>query len=184
MHAWKNGTCKRRIVSLLTVASAQAAELLVSSFNTNQVLRYEEATGAFLGALVAAGVTRNPGKALEVTVPFGPIDDGTFEPGDELSLIISARIGTNPNGNKCPGHSNAVGLRLSYDATHRGIECAHCQCAGLGCHHQACPVQKGGNLCDTEGDDIGACHARLCPGGQSWPGAQRPHVFRQHLLIL
>ena len=65
------------------------------------------------------GVTRNPDKAKEVTVPFDPIDDGTFAPGDELSLTIFARIGTNTDGSKCSGHSNAVGLRLYYDAMQR-----------------------------------------------------------------
>ena len=62
MHAWGNGTCRRRlvslvvaVVSLLTVASAQAAELLVGNVNTDQVLRYDGTTGAFLDAFVAAG---------------------------------------------------------------------------------------------------------------------------------
>jgi hypothetical protein len=40
-------------------------------------------------------------------------------PSDILSLTIRARIGTNPDGTKCPGHSNAVGLRLYYDAASR-----------------------------------------------------------------
>jgi hypothetical protein len=34
-----------------------------------------------------------------------------------FSLTIRTRIGTNPNGTKCAGHSNAVGLRLYYDST-------------------------------------------------------------------
>ena len=62
MHAWGNGTCRRRlvslvvaVVSLLTVASAQAAELLVGNVTTDQVLRYDGTTGAFLDAFVAAG---------------------------------------------------------------------------------------------------------------------------------
>lgn len=63
------------------------------------------------------GVTRNPDKAKEVTVPFGSIDDGTFAAGDKPSLIISASIGINADGSRCPGHSNAVGLRLYYDGT-------------------------------------------------------------------
>jgi len=65
------------------------------------------------------GVTRNPNKAKEIAVPFGSISNGTFETGDELFLKISTRIGTNPDGTKCLGHSNAVGLRLYYDATSR-----------------------------------------------------------------
>jgi hypothetical protein len=65
------------------------------------------------------GVTRNPNKAKEVVVAFGSISDGAFEAGDELSLKISTRIGTNPDDTKCPGHNNAVGLRLYYDAVSR-----------------------------------------------------------------
>jgi uncharacterized delta-60 repeat protein len=63
------------------------------------------------------GVTRNPLKASVVTVPF----DWNTElvSGDILSVRISTRIGTNPDGSKCPGHSNAVGLRLYYDAVSR-----------------------------------------------------------------
>jgi RHS repeat-associated protein len=66
------------------------------------------------------GVTRNADKAKEVTVvfpSFSPMDfNGTT---DGLALRVRTRIGTNPDGTKCPGHSNAVGLRLYYDATTR-----------------------------------------------------------------
>jgi hypothetical protein len=72
------------------------------------------------------GVTRNPSKAKEVAVPFGPIANGAFASGDALSLTILTRIGTNPDDTKCPGHANAVGLRLYYDAisrpSHFGVE--------------------------------------------------------------
>jgi len=44
--------------------------------------------------------------------PFNGISDG-------LSLKILTRIGTNPDGTKCGGHNNAVGLRLYFDATSR-----------------------------------------------------------------
>jgi hypothetical protein len=64
-------------------------------------------------------VTRNPNKAREVAVPFGPITDSGVEAGDLLSLKVLTRIGTNPDGTKCPGHKNAVGLRLYYDAVSR-----------------------------------------------------------------
>jgi hypothetical protein len=74
------------------------------------------------------GVTRNPSKALEVSVPFGPIMAHEVEAGDLLSLKILTRIGTNPDDSKCPGHNNAVGLRLYYDAqsraSHFGAEIA------------------------------------------------------------
>ena len=69
------------------------------------------------------GVTRNPNKAKEVSVAFGPISDGGLTSGDVLSLTVLTRIGTNPNDTKCAGpggsHANAVGLRLYYDATNR-----------------------------------------------------------------
>jgi hypothetical protein len=61
------------------------------------------------------GVTRNPDKAKEVTVPLSPIANVSVVSGDVLSLRMLTRIGTNPNGTKCAGHSNAVGLRLYYD---------------------------------------------------------------------
>jgi hypothetical protein len=86
MHAWGNGTCRRRlvslvvaVVSLLTVASAQAAELLVGNVNTDQVLRYDGTTGAFLDAFVAAG---SGGLSLPGGLVFGP--DG--------ALYVSSRI--------------------------------------------------------------------------------------------
>jgi hypothetical protein len=65
------------------------------------------------------GVTRNPDKAKEVTVALSPMTNLGVAAGDVLSLKISTRIGTNPKNTKCPGHSNAVGLRLYYDGTTR-----------------------------------------------------------------
>lgn len=62
------------------------------------------------------GVTRNPSTAVEVTVTFGAITHGAPKSGDILSLKVLTRIGTNPNDTKCPGHNNAVGLRLYFDA--------------------------------------------------------------------
>ena len=63
------------------------------------------------------GVTRNPAQATEVSVPFaGTADIG---PADAVSLRVSARIGTNPSGAFCGGHSNATGLRLYFDAATR-----------------------------------------------------------------
>lgn len=64
-------------------------------------------------------ITRNPSKAKEVTVPFGPFFSNELVSGDVLSVKVSTRIGTNPDGSKCPGHRNAVGLRLYYDAVSR-----------------------------------------------------------------
>ena len=73
--------------------------------------------------LCITGVTRNPAYAKEVTIPFRSISDGEYDPGDVLFLRILTRIGTTPDGRKCVGpggsHSNAVGLRLYYDAPTR-----------------------------------------------------------------
>lgn len=66
-------------------------------------------------------MTPNPDKAKEVAVPYGSISNGAFESGDELSLKILTRIGTNPDGTQYSGHSNAVGLRLYYNAISRPL---------------------------------------------------------------
>ena len=58
------------------------------------------------------GITRNPDKALKVTVNFSPIAVA-FSQGDTLGLRISAKV-TNVGG-----HSSAVHLRLYYDAANR-----------------------------------------------------------------
>jgi PKD repeat protein len=67
-----------------------------------------------------ADITRNPSQAKEVVVDWNAFPDTEIEPGDALSLRVSTRIGTNPDGTKCsPGHNTAVGLRVYYDATSR-----------------------------------------------------------------
>ena len=65
------------------------------------------------------GITRNPSSALEVTVPFGPTSNDAVTAGDQLTFKVFTRIGTTPDGSKCGGHNNAVGLRLYYDAATR-----------------------------------------------------------------
>jgi uncharacterized repeat protein (TIGR03803 family) len=66
------------------------------------------------------GVTRNANQAKEVTVAFNSPFPMTFNgTSDVLSLKISTRIGTNGAGVFCGGHSNAVGLRLYFDAVSR-----------------------------------------------------------------
>jgi hypothetical protein len=66
------------------------------------------------------GVTRNPGLARGVSVPFGSIEGGA---SGAISLKVLTRIGTNPDDTKCSGpggsHNNARGVRLYYDATSR-----------------------------------------------------------------
>jgi hypothetical protein len=69
-----------------------------------------------------AGVTRNANSALQAVVPLAPLapsESVPLAPGDVLTLRISTRIGTNPNGTKCAGHNNATGLRLYYDGATR-----------------------------------------------------------------
>lgn len=72
------------------------------------------------GAVIASGetktiqgVTRNPSNAKEVTVAFGPLSTREFNPGDILSLRLLTKVADSG------GHSNAVGLRLYYDAVNR-----------------------------------------------------------------
>lgn len=76
--------------------------------------------------LVASGelycvqnITRNPDLAKEVVVSFGSFSPVNFSGADILSLKILTRIGTNGAGAFCGGHSNAVGLRLYFDAISR-----------------------------------------------------------------
>ena len=62
------------------------------------------------------GITRNPVRANETTVAFGSIPTTAVGAGDVLTLKLSTRIGTNPDDTKYPGHANARGLRVYYDA--------------------------------------------------------------------
>jgi hypothetical protein len=72
-----------------------------------------------------AGITRNPAGALEVAVPFDPFDPPDFDgANDVLKIRVLARIGTNPDDTKCPGHTNATGLRLYFDAVDRAADVA------------------------------------------------------------
>lgn len=58
--------------------------------------------------------------ALESSVAFAPFTAQDFNGlTDVLSLKVLTRIGTNGSGGFCGGHSNAVGLRLYFDATDR-----------------------------------------------------------------
>jgi sugar lactone lactonase YvrE len=74
-------------------------------------------------ARCVTGITRNPSLAKQVDVLPNFAGEGGFAPGDELTLKILTRIGTNPDGTKCPGpggsHNNATGLRLYYDSVDR-----------------------------------------------------------------
>jgi N-acetylneuraminic acid mutarotase len=66
------------------------------------------------------GITRNPDLAKQVAVSFVPFSATAFNgTSDALSLKIQTRIGTNGTGAFCGGHSNAIGLRLYFDAVVR-----------------------------------------------------------------
>jgi hypothetical protein len=64
------------------------------------------------------GVTRNATRAVEVTVPWTLVNQTEIGTND-LTFKVKTRIGTNGDDTKCTGHSNAVGLRLYYDAVAR-----------------------------------------------------------------
>jgi len=66
-----------------------------------------------------SGVTRNPSLAKGVSIPFSGATSSTFDGTDVLILRILTRIGTNSDGTKCAGHSNAVGLRFYFDSATR-----------------------------------------------------------------
>ena len=79
-------------------------------------------------ALCITGLTRNANKAKEASVVFGPVTSGSYFSGDTVYLKLFTRVGTTPEGEKCGGHNNAVGLRLYYDVPTRpsriGLETA------------------------------------------------------------
>lgn len=64
-------------------------------------------------ALDIRGVTRNPARAKEVVLDFGVLPGIEFDAGDDLSVRVLAKV------TAVGGHSNAVGLRLYYDAVTR-----------------------------------------------------------------
>ena len=68
--------------------------------------------------LCVTGVTRNPNLAKEVAVQFAAFAPRSMPANATITLKLSTRIGTNPNGSMCtPGHASAVGLRAYYDST-------------------------------------------------------------------
>jgi hypothetical protein len=87
-----------------------------------ELLRYGTPVASGLQRCIT-GVTRNPASAIEVVAAFDPFAPVLVTGGDVLSLKVSTRIGTNPDGSKCSGpggsHNNAAGLRLYYDSVSR-----------------------------------------------------------------
>jgi hypothetical protein len=71
-------------------------------------------------ALCILGITQNPSNAKQVAVSFTPFSTVAFNgTSDVLSLKVLTRIGTTPGGAFCGGHSNAVGVRVYFDAGSR-----------------------------------------------------------------
>lgn len=71
-------------------------------------------------SLCITGITRNANSAKEVALNFDPFSATAFNStSDVLSLRVLTRVGTNANGSSCGGHSNAVGLRMYFDAVSR-----------------------------------------------------------------
>ena len=95
-------------------------------------LKNSDATGARLdlrielrrnGVLIAEGLTRciqnltrTAATAMPVAVPFGVFAPTSLAAGDVLSLSVSARSGTNPNGSSCGGPQSAAHLRFYFDS--------------------------------------------------------------------
>jgi hypothetical protein len=65
------------------------------------------------------GVTRDPNRAMEVTVPMDAIPQDAFASGDVLTITVSVRAGTREGGTSCGGHGSATGVRVYYDAASR-----------------------------------------------------------------
>lgn len=69
--------------------------------------------------LCVTGLVRNTDKAKQVVVPLALVGDGSGAGGDVLSVRVSTRVGTTPQGARCAGpggsHVSARGLRLYYD---------------------------------------------------------------------
>ena len=72
------------LVSLIFGKSASSSDLLVGSFNTNEVLRYDGGTGAFLGAFVTAGSGGLSGPGWLVFGPDGNLYVVGSSPGQVL----------------------------------------------------------------------------------------------------
>ncbi len=69
------------------------------------------------------GITRNANQAKEVAVVFAAFPATSFNgTTDVLTVKVLTRVGTNASGALCGGHSNAVGLRMYFDAVNRAAQ--------------------------------------------------------------
>jgi hypothetical protein len=70
-------------------------------------------------ARCVSGLTRNAARARALLIPLAATPAGSDVPpaGSLLELRVLARIGTTPDGQRCPrtSHTNARGVRLYYD---------------------------------------------------------------------
>jgi hypothetical protein len=84
-----------------------------------EVYKNDELIASGLSRCIS-GITRNANKAKEVATALDMQEPTQLNGAtDVLSLVVSTRIGTNPDNTKCAGHNNAVGLRLYFDAVDR-----------------------------------------------------------------
>ena len=93
-------------------------------------------------------LTRNPLLAKQVSVPWSSFTPIATSANDVFTVKLSARIGTNPDGTKCPGpggsHNSAVSLRFYYDGASRDSEFD----ATVGTSTSAAFFHSDGGACD------------------------------------
>jgi hypothetical protein len=65
------------------------------------------------------GIVRNASQAKETAVGLGSSTPISLNASDRLTVKLSTRIGTKPDGSLCAGHASAVGLRAYFDSTAR-----------------------------------------------------------------
>ncbi|HUL04112.1 MAG TPA: hypothetical protein VLV16_12885 [Gemmatimonadales bacterium] len=117
-----------------TLAALGAAQLWLGLKNSDDIgTNFDVRIEAYKnGALVAAGqtlcvqgLTLNASLAKTVTVAFAPFSATPFNgTTDVLSFKVLTRIGTTSTGASCGGHSNAVGVRVYFDAVSRAASFA------------------------------------------------------------
>lgn len=129
------------------------------------------------GELVASGLRRcvsgapwMPTHALETTVDWDTVQPFTTTTNDTLTFRVSARIGTNADGTKCPGQSSAQGVRLYYDAANRPTKFD----TGLGTSGDTWYLESNGTPCLVLLPSLGVTNRSLehAAPTASWPKCQ------------
>jgi hypothetical protein len=133
-NAWKDiGTWTAAPTPTGTLTSLGALNAWVGLKNSDDIgTRFDVRAQLMQNGLTVAegtsrcvqGVTRNPALAKLIAVAFDAFAPVAFAPGDNVTLKVSTRIGTNSEGGLCGGHANATGLRLYFDSVQRpaGVE--------------------------------------------------------------